>query len=102
MTEETQKAMDRAKAMEMVRRVLADTRLKVAWVDQVLDHDNPAVSAAYDNLNLAEKRMAADLEAHLQAHQLMVGPGNDREPVSVVLWNEDGALGGARVPVAFG
>ena len=97
MSDEIQKAMDRAKAMEMVRRVLADTRLKVAWVDQLLGHDNPAVSAAYDNLNLAEKRLAADLEAHLQAHQLSVGPGNDREPVSVILWDEDRALGRARV-----
>ncbi|MDI6752797.1 MAG: hypothetical protein QME78_00195 [Thermodesulfobacteriota bacterium] len=87
MSDEIQKAIDRAKAMEMVRRVLADTRAKVAWVDHVLDYENLAVAAAYDNLNLAEKRMAADLEAHLQAHGLTVGPGNDREPVNVIAWS---------------
>jgi len=100
MNDEIQKAMDRAKALEHIRRVLAEVKLKVAWMDQALDHENDMLAAAHNCLEIAEISLAIDLEAHLQAHKLTVGPGNDREPVSVILWDE--ALDGARVPVAFG
>ena len=102
MNDEIQRAMDRAKALEHVRRVLEEVKLKIAWMDQVLDHENNMLAAAHNCLEIAEISLVIDLKAHLQAHKLKVGPGNDREPVRVILWDEDRALGGTRVPVAFG
>jgi len=81
---EQEKSIGRAKALEHVRRVLEEVKLKVAWMDQVLDFEENMLAAAHNCLEIAEISLVIDLEAHLQAHKLTVGPGNDREPVVIL------------------
>jgi len=85
MMTEIEKAIARAKGLEQVRRVLEEVKLKVAWIDHVTDHEYDMVGAAHNWLEVVGITFAIDLKAHLEAHQLSIGPGNDREPVNVIM-----------------
>ena len=87
---EIEKAISRAKALEHVRRVMEQTKLQVAWMDQTLDFQNNALAGAHQCLELAEMSLTVDLKMHLAANKLSVGAGSDQEPV-IIVSNEGGA-----------